>query len=205
MKKQLFLLVMMMLLPMIANAEPVEIDGIYYNLIQKAKIAEVTSNPNRYSGDVIIPKEVEFEGMRYAVTSIRELAFHNCSLTSITIPNSVTSIGSSAFSLCYDLTSITISNSVTSIGYNAFKDCNRLSSVHISDIAAWCMISFGDYFSNPLYYAQHLFLNGVEIKELVIPDGVTSIGENAFYNCTSFTSITIPNSVTSIGSNAFSG
>jgi hypothetical protein len=77
--------------------------------------------------------------------------------------------------------------------------------VEISDLAAWCGISFlSDYNSNPLYRAHHLYLNGKEINDLVIPDSVTSIGSNAFYSCTGLTSVTIPNSVTSIGYSAYS-
>ena len=164
------------------------------------------------------------------LTSIGSDAFHGCSgLTSITIPNGVTSIdysafygcknltsvifeegshltsiGGYAFSGCSGLTSITISNSVTSIGGYAFYGCSSLQKVIALDIAAWCGISFGDGYANPLYYAHHLFCDeNTEITALIIPEGVTSIGERTFYNCSGLTSITIPNSVTSIGDRAF--
>ena len=123
---------------------------------------------------------------------------------SYTIPNNVNSIGNSAFNSCR-LTSITIPNSVTSIGEGAFYNC-ILTSVNISDIAAWCKITFADNSSsNPLHSAHHLFLNGVEIKNLVIPNNVTIIRGGAFYGCSGLTSVTIGNSVTSIGNYAFSG
>ena len=102
-----------------------------------------------------------------SVTSIGNSAFQNCSgLTTIDIPDSVTNIGPKAFYDCSDLTSVTIGNSVTSIGYYTFYNCSGLTSI-------------------------------------TIPESVTSIGSNAFDRCSNLTSIDIPDSVTSIGDSAF--
>ena len=141
-----------------------------------------------------------------SVTSIGNDAFRDCtSLTSVTIPDSVASIGAWAFEDCDSLTSVTIGSGVTSIGYEAFFRCTSLEAVYITDIGKWAAIDFDNYAANPLYYAGNLYLNGELVTDLVIPDGVTSIGDYAFDGCTSLTSVTIPDGVTSIGDDAFDG
>jgi len=100
MKKQL--LILLMLMPMMANADdPVEINGIWYNLIDKARVAEVTKGTTEYTGDVVIPATIKYKDVTYSVTTIGMRAFYDCNnLTSVTIPNSVTSIGNDAFYGC---------------------------------------------------------------------------------------------------------
>ncbi len=321
--KKILSFLLLMLLPMTASADAVEIDGVWYNLIPKGEAAEVTSNPSgeKYSGDIVIPDKVTYDGVEFnvlkiadgifadskdltsisflngiteisskmlygctglisvkipdtvtkisdyafyncrsltsvdipnsvitigqnvfaecqslesivipnSVTSIANDAFYNCrsltsvsipssitsigsdvflgcnSLTSVTIPNSVISIGSYAFSGCNSLASVTIPSSVTSIGSNAFAECNSLDSVFISDLSAWFGIKFSTIQSNPLYFAHHLFLNDEEVKDLVIPESVTSVANDVFRNFSGLTSVTFPNSVKSIASSAFSG
>ena len=134
------------------------------------------------------------------VTSIGNDAFWECtSLPSITIGNSVTSIGELAFYGCSSLKSITIPQSMTHIGNDVFLNCYDLNAVHISDLEAWCNIQFDSGF----FSRYHLYLNGKEIKNLIIPEGVTSIGNYAFAKCYRLLSITIPDGVTSIGYHAF--
>ena len=192
-QKLLLLLLIVLAVPVTMMADdPVEIGGIYYNLIPKGKIASVTSNPNKYTDDVVIPSTVEFEGVTYTVKEIGSSAFANCTgLTSIEIPNSVTSIGGSAFSGCSGLTSIEIPNSVTSIGGSAFSGCSGLTSIEIPNSVT--SISDGTFWA----------CSG--LTSIDIPNCVTSIGYSAFSGCSSLISIDIPNSVTSIGTDAFSG
>ena len=140
------------------------------------------------------------------VTNIGNYAFNGCcGLKGVTIPDSVTQIGMAAFYNCGSLTGVAIPDSVVRIGESAFRYCGNLSSVHITDLAAWCRIGFVNRWSNPLYYAHDLYLNGALITELVIPDNVTSIKTCAFWSCTKLTSVKLPSRVTSIGRYAFYG
>ena len=172
-------IILIALFTLSVSAEVVEIEGICYNLISKGNIAEVTEN-HHYSGDVVIPETVTYNEVNYSVTTIREKAFANCALNSITIPSSITKICSEAF-----------------LNGGAI-------SVKINDLAAWCNINFESYFyTNPLTNASHLFLNDEEIHDLVIPDGVKIITKNAFYQFRGLSSVKIPSSVTSIGYECF--
>lgn len=234
MKKQLLLLVMI-LLPMVAMADPVEIDGIYYNLISKTKTAEVTSNSNGYSGDILIPSTVCYNSESYAVKKILSCAFAECQINSIIISEGIDYIGEKSFRCC-SIKSITIPKTLNKIDMNAFENCNLLAEVHITDLEAWCNIDYNQseydmyynpYYTSPLYYAHHLFLNDEEITDLVIPNTLSSIKHlsfmggsfksitippsietiewGAFYGCYNITSITLPIGLTSIGMGAFWG
>ena len=131
-------------------------------------------------------------------------AYTNCtSLNSIAIPDGVTTISGSTFSNCTSMRSVTVPKSVKIIENNAFLNCPKIGAVYITDISAWCQIDFSGELQQPLSRGSALYLNGERLTHLNIPDGMTRIGDMAFYGCTSLTEVTIPNSVTSIGSGAF--
>ena len=136
-----------------------------------------------------------------SVTSIGDRAFIACSgLTSVIIPNSVTSIGDRAFIACSGLTSVIIPNSITSIGENAFIGCDGLTSINVA-LGNTHYSSIDGVLYN---HVQDTLIRCPGTKTSVtIPNSVTSIGEGAFGGCSGLTSITIPTGVTSIGKGAF--
>ena len=174
-----------------ASAYDVEVDGIYY-LTLKKNVAIVTKGDKEYSGDINIPSSIKVNDLEYTVKEIKEYTFEGCrSLTSVTIPNSVTSIAKGTFYKCSGLTSVTIPNSVTSIEESAFEGCSGLTSVTIP---------------NSVTSIEESAFEGCSgLTSVTIPNSVTSISFKAFYNCSGLTSVTIPNSVTSIEESAFEG
>jgi len=161
-----------------------------------------------YETEIRIPPRIQ----NYPVTNIGANAFKSSRLTSVVIPNSVTSIGDYAFCDCTSLANINISNSVTSIGAYVFKGCIKLTSIIIPN----SVTSIGDYAfcdctslvsinipNSVTSISDYTFYDCTSLVSINIPNRVNSIGSYAFYDCTSLVSINIPNSVTSIGNYAF--
>ena len=169
------------------------------------------------------PKNVTSVVIPSCVTTIGEEAFYRCkNLTGVTIPDGVTTIGNWAFGLCYNLTSVTIPNSVTTIGKGAFWGCEKLTSVTIPNSVttigegAFCRVSKVQVSSDNTVFMvddygalldmknnRLLYLPGGFRGKYIVPEGITTIGEGAFWGCKNLTGITIPDSVTTIGKNAF--
>ena len=143
-----------------------------------------------------------------SVTSIGNGAFFLCrNFTSVTIPNSVTSIGDCAFSWCRNLTSVTIPNSVTSIGNSAFDGCSGITHpIIVNDMFVFLPERYEGHYSIPDNISIIIggaFSDCSGLTSVTIPNSVKSIGNSAFSRCSGLTSVTIPNSLTSIGRWAF--
>ncbi len=188
--KKILLLFLMTITSNLLWADAVEIDGIWYNLLSKTNEAQVTCNANYYSGEIVIPATIIFEGTEYNVTLIGDDAFRNCEdLNSIIISESVKSIGEYAFSACRGLSSITLPNSITSIGFCAFQYCSNLVSVNLSNSLT--------------NISSRAFCGCTSLTSIEIPNSVTIIYSDAFSECSSLVSVVISNSVTQIVWRAF--
>ncbi len=195
------------------------IDDIKYT-VQNGDLVVIGYNETFFKGEARIISKLKYPGRTMNVVEIWENAFKDCGvLTSVTIPESVTSIGDGVFWGCNSLTSITIPNSVTSIGYEAFYECTSLTSVTLEsnnivsaarDRDSSMRTIFGNQVEEYIIgnsvtsIGNYAFYECSSLTSITIPESVTSIGDCAFIYCTSLTSITIPNGVTCIGSNAFS-
>ena len=188
--KKLLLLLVLMLVPMLASAEVVEIDGICYSLVPKGKVAKVMekSSGSYNVEDLVIPETVFYEGVEYNVTAVGNRAFCLCSkLKTVVLPNSVTIIEDDAFNACKALTSITLSDNLTSIGNNVFESCKSLTTLSIPNKVT----KIGDY-----------AFESSGIKTIIIPNSVTTLGHHAFA-FSAITSITLSNNMTWINSGMF--
>ena len=175
----------------------VEIDGIYYLLNPETKEAEVTNRlagdyngEGSYSGSVVIPPTVIYNGEEYTVRIIGGYAFYGSpDLTSVTMPESVTTLKIDAFAGCTGLTSITIPNSVTKIDLFVFSACSGLTSVTIGD--------------NVETIGSYAFAGCSGLTSVTIPNSVKIMENAVFYQCTGLTSVTLGSGLTSIGELVF--
>lgn len=192
--------------------EAVQIGGIWYYIGDFACVTAPKGTNPKYSGDIVIPPTVGYQGNSYKVTQIEWYAFAGCSeMTSITLPSTLTSIGQEAFQDCTGLTSITIPVAVDYVGQYPFSGCTNLKSVTWN--AKKCEEGWYGYFGSNV--ETFIIGDGVEVlppglcnslfkvTSITLPNSVKKIGACAFQGCTSLASINIPNTVEEIGGGAF--
>ena len=199
MKKFLFLILFTFTWPVL-YAYDFYADGFYCNILSTTEHTCEIEGSSTKTGLVIIPQTITYDDVDYTVTEIGWYAFYECTdLISVIIPNSVTRIETNAFKGCSGMTSITIPKNVRIIDSSAFRGCTGLTSIRVVD--------GNDYYDSRnncnaiIQKKDNALIFGC--MNTVIPNGVTSIGNDAFNGCSGLVSVTIPNSVTSIGNDAF--
>jgi hypothetical protein len=213
--KKTLLILFLLFNSIIALAQQFQYDNVFYQVIPFTTTAQVASNQclilGSLPGNITIHPTVTYNGTDYTVTTIVDGAYYQCGIQSITIPNTVTSIGNEAFKYCTVLNNVVIPNSVTSIGTSAFYGCTNLTSVVLSNsittIPESCFIVCQNLTSitlpNSLTSIGLSAFLSCGFSSITLPNTLTSIGPGAFENCFNLQSVVIPNSVTSIGYRAF--
>lgn len=212
MKKLLLFLVV--LYPLFANADRVQIDELIYELNLSEKTASVARNDANYeyAGEIIIPNEVIYDNETYIVNSIGRDAFVGWeNLTSVTIPNSITTIEDGAFFDCKALTSISIPNSVTNIGNNVFNESGwyKNQDIGVLYLDKWLVGYKGDISSDlviqdgTIGLARSVFYEHSQLTSVLIPGSVSVISESAFRGCKNITSVEFSSGLTAIKERAF--
>lgn len=173
--------------------------------VQQADDTQSDSEENEYN-DFTYYTYFNEENNRTEAVITGYKGFYNHLVIPDSIDNAVvTSIGVKAFAESNQFESITIPDSIESIGEDAFWECNGLKKVYVSSIEDWCKIKFENTFSNPINYGSKIYIDGELATDITIPKGITKICDYAFENCETITNVVIPNSVISIGNSAFSG
>lgn len=166
------------MLPLLSFAEKVEVEGFFYNIYSGSIDAEVTENPNKYSGNIVIPETFTYRGKRYKVTTIGENAFRLCNdLSSVVMPNSVVQVERWAFCDSENLKTVSFSSNLTRIKQEAFNGCEKLGDIILPEKLSIIDVSAFAYCES--------------LKSLVIPPNVMSIGAGAFKECSGLKSITV--------------
>ena len=176
-----------------AGAYDFESGGLYYNFVSVGdRTVTLVAGDEKYSGDIVIPDSVYYNTVPFAVMSITDYAFNQCTgLTSVALPATVKTIGAYAFSGCSALSDVSFSEGLNTIGNYAFNECKALRSATLPE----GLTLIGD----------RGFINCSNLKEVKFPSTLTTINQYAFEGCHSIETLSIPASVTTVGRRAFTG
>lgn len=171
------------------------LNGLYYVVESSETVAvtyglSLTSDPQRYKGDITIPQTINYNGNTFTVTKIEMQAFSECNLiTSIKIPETVHTIGRNAFQNCTSLTSINLPTNFYTIAARTFYGCSSLTSITLPE--------------NVTNIGMYAFAECSNLTEIEIPGPVTAILDDTFQECSSLKRVKLPNTIKTIGKFAF--
>lgn len=217
MKKVLFMVVMTAMACISAKAYDFSVDGFYYEITDRAGLfVSVVNGDLKYSGDLIIPNTVDYDGNTYTVTEMGSSTFIDClGLTSIVINDQIKTIPYYAFAGCSNLEKVTLGKKVERFGMRAFMNCTSLSSINLNDnivafegggtFAGCTSLTNVVIGSNVRKMEGSEFSGCTDLKTLEIHEGATVIGSESFEGCTALKQVDIPNFVQELGSSAFNG
>ena len=186
------------LIPAMAEETTVCLNGLYYLLNSETHTAKVYYDDTTYGQtdrkypnlkDLVIPSKVTSDGQEYVVTEIADYAFYYNKLWSVSLPETLTTIGNNAFTWCQNLKSVSLPEAVTTIGKGAFASCGSLTSVTLPTT----LTEIGDY----------AFSYCTCLPSITLPETLTAIGSYAFEGCKGLTEINLPDGINRIGNGAF--
>ncbi len=215
-KRRALLLLVTVMVSISVHAADFVVNGISYKITdQKGFVVAVTSGDTKYTGRVVIPATVSYNGQSYTVKAIGNNAFDRCTdLTAVVVGSNVESIGYRAFAECTSLTDINWSNSIKSYGSSAFSGCTSLTHVELSSsldsmdgsVFSGCVnvtsVTIND---GCAVIGESTFYHCYKLQAVKIPNSVTTMKGGAFRDCTSLVTVSIGDGVTAIGSNTFDG
>lgn len=185
------IIVLLMCCVVQGRAESFTVNGIAYTLLSDNTV-NVAKNSSGYSGDIVIPSTVSYNGVTYPVVGVDDRAFQaNTSLACVVLPEGLTSIGSYAFNKCTALDSVSLPSTLTMVGRFAFNKCTALSSISLPD--------------GITYIPQGLFYFCSALKSVKLPANLVSIERNGFSYCASLSTLSLPSSCTNLGNSPFNG
>lgn len=171
-----------------AAQETITVNNIKYYIDNGE--ATIAVQDETLSGDIIIPESITHEGRSYTVVRATNGAFQNTDITSISLPNSITSLGNNCFQYCDNLISVKLPDNITSLGDYVFMSCSKLSSIKLPDT----LTSLGEF----------CFGHCDDLITLILPNSITTLGLGCFTDCKNIKAITLPTNITSLPTHCFS-
>lgn len=213
MKKSRFAIVIMaLMITSTVSAQDFDKKNLLYRIIStENKTVELLGFEKKPKEELVIPEEVSYKGDKYAITTIAENAFRDCTVLKSIIGSTIQTIKDGAFQGCINLSSVTFTNQLSEVNNNAFRGCTSLTQVSLGDnvqtigdaaFAACTSLTELSFGSNLKSLGAGV-INGTKISSIVLPNSLVKVGHHAFADCNQLSSVTFGNALIQIDDNAF--